>query len=722
MSKLISIMHINRNLLLQFLMVVAAFSIMIAISYLFSSNIVRKNIASYAEKVVSVSAETINEYFNDYVVTIDSLSFFIEELHRNNAGIEMMRQEVKSWTAMMHSKQKGIDSSISYFGYVYGTFIDGLDWIPADDYDPRSRPWYTGAYAHNGGISFSQPYFDAESGELNLSVSKLVLDEENKPFGVIATGVYMSGITDYIENMQFPGNNGYGLLLDSQLRFAVHPLGDFIGRNLADVNEGSGGFLEMSKRLADGEELSAYQFISHTGIDSVIFFKRLSNEWYLAIVIPSAFYYGDIAHMQIVMILAGIFLTLLVCSVLAYMHIKVFRSTEANKTKSNFLANMSHEIRTPMNVIIGMSEFLQHEKLNTRQMSFVNDIHSSAHSLLTIINDILDMSKIEAGKLALMPVNYDFSLFLDNIKSMLMYMTDKKGLDFKFETSGEMPKYLYGDDIRLKQVITNIYGNAVKFTSKGRVSMHVNAMDDTLFFEIEDSGRGISKDEMSKIFNAFEQAGTKENRAFIGTGLGLNISKTYVEMMGGRIMVESELGQGTIFTVEIPIVKGNPDTEEANEEETDEQVLSAPDANVLIVDDNEFNLKTVEALFSLFNINTKSVFSGQEAIDIVQKEAFDIIFMDHMMPEMDGIEAANEIRKLGGKHANCIIIALTANAIYGAKEMFLANGFNSYVSKPVEMRDLKKLLLEWLPEEKVTLTESHSDNKTQFNFDSEFQK
>jgi len=528
MTKIISIVHINKNLLLQFFIVIAAFSIMITISYLFGSNIVRKNIASYGEKVVSVSAETINACL-------------------------------------------------------------------------------------------------------------AATDENAESLGFIAADEFMSDIKDNIESIRFSGNS-------------------------------------------------------------------------------------DISYMKVIMILTGIFLTLLVCSVLAYMHIKVIRSTEANKTKSNFLANMSHEIRTPMNVIIGMSEFLQHEKLNVRQMGFVNDIHSSAHSLLTIINDILDMSKIEAGKLALMPVNYDFSIFLDNIKSMLMYMTDKKGLKYKFETSGEMPKYLYGDDIRLKQVITNIYGNAVKFTSKGCVSMHVNAIEDTLFFEIEDSGRGISKDEMSKIFNAFEQVGTKENRAFIGTGLGLNISKTYVEMMGGRIMVESELGQGTIFTVEIPIVKGNPDKEEANEEETDKQVLSAPGANVLIVDDNEFNLKTVEALLSLFNIKTRSVFSGHEALDIVQKEVFDIIFMDHMMPEMDGIEAANEIRKLGGKHANCIIIALTANAIYGAKEMFLANGFNSYVSKPVEMRDLKKLLLEWLPEEKITLTEYHSDDKTQLNLDSEFQK
>jgi len=247
-------------------------------------------------------------------------------------------------------------------------------------------------------------------------------------------------------------------------------------------------------------------------------------------------------------------------------------------------------------------------------------------------------------------------------------------------------------------------------------------MEETLLFEIEDTGRGISKEEMSKLFNAFEQVGTKDNRAFIGTGLGLNISKTYVEMMGGRIMVESELGQGTTFTVEIPIVKGSAEEEsEKKEDDLNEQMLSAPNAYVLLVDDNEFNIKTVEALLSLFNVNARSVYSGREAIDIVQKEDFDIIFMDHMMPEMDGIEATNEIRKLGGKCADCIIIALTANAIYGAKEMFLANGFNGYISKPIEMRSLKRLLQDWLPKEKVKLKDMPSGKKKQ-NFDPEFLK
>ncbi|MCL2706302.1 MAG: ATP-binding protein [Spirochaetaceae bacterium] len=388
----------------------------------------------------------------------------------------------------------------------------------------------------------------------------------------------------------------------------------------------------------------------------------------------------------------------------------MFDANKKSKIKSEFLANMSHEIRTPMNSIIGMSEFLQHESLNSRQMDYVNDINSSAYALLSIINDILDMSKIEAGKFTLSPVNYDFPVFLDHIVSMFSYMAEKKGLEFKFESSSDLPKYLYGDDIRLRQVLTNICGNAVKFTEKGYIKMQVLSITESsespspemLIFEIKDTGRGVSKEEIPKIFKAFEQSNTKKNRALVGTGLGLAISKTYAEMMGGGITVTSELGEGSTFTINIPLVKGTK--EGINyEDEWKEQTLSAPSASILVVDDNEFNLRTVEALLSLVDIKAKTVYSGKEAIELVQKEDFDIVFMDHMMPEMDGIETTNKIRNLRGKFSHLVIIALTANAVQGAKEMFLANGFDGFLSKPIEMNELKKILIEWLPGEKVEI-------------------
>ena len=373
----------------------------------------------------------------------------------------------------------------------------------------------------------------------------------------------------------------------------------------------------------------------------------------------------------------------------------------ANKSKSAFLRAMSHEIRTPMNAIIGMSEILQHEQLDRRQMSYVSDINTSAHSLLSIINDILDLSKIESGKFDLIPVDYDFHLFTGHITSMFEYVTREKNLQFKFESLGEIPDYLYGDDIRLRQVLTNICGNAVKFTHEGSVTLKVKAEPERLIFEVSDTGIGIRQEDMAGLFDAFSQADTKINRGITGTGLGLAISKSFVEMMGGSITVDSEYGRGTNFKVTIPLTLGNKDKVKPDEDLKKVQNFIAPEAGVLVVDDNEFNLKVATGLLNLYQIEARTASSGKEALEMVQQSDYDLVFMDHMMPEMDGMEATHEIRKLGGPYKNLTIIALTANAFHGAKEMFLENGFNGLLTKPIEVEKLNEILDGCLPADKI---------------------
>jgi signal transduction histidine kinase/response regulator RpfG family c-di-GMP phosphodiesterase/HAMP domain-containing protein len=373
----------------------------------------------------------------------------------------------------------------------------------------------------------------------------------------------------------------------------------------------------------------------------------------------------------------------------------------ASASKSAFLSNMSHEIRTPMNAIIGMTNLLTHESLSERQISYINDISLSAHSLLSIINDILDFSKIESGKLTLNPVNYNFHALIANITSMFSYVAQKKGLEFKFESSGGLPEYLYGDDLKLRQVLTNICGNAVKYTEKGHIRLKISVAGSNLVFEVSDTGMGIRKESITKLFNAFERAETDKNRGIVGTGLGLSICKSFVEMMGGYILVDSEYEQGSVFTVIIPAVLGNKAEVKSAKNLKKEQTLFAPNANIMVVDDNEFNLRVAEGLLGLFKIKPKTASSGKKAIDMVQKNEFDLVFMDHMMPEMNGVEAVSKIRKLGAQYASLPIVALTANAIQGAKEMFLSNGFNGFISKPIEIEELNEILKEWLPPEKI---------------------
>ena len=371
----------------------------------------------------------------------------------------------------------------------------------------------------------------------------------------------------------------------------------------------------------------------------------------------------------------------------------------ANKAKSAFLANMSHEIRTPMNAIIGMSEILESEDLNVRQLGLVETISKSAHALLSIINDILDMSKIEAGRLDLNPVDFNFYQFMDNIVSMFTHVSNKKGLEFITEISDEIPEYLYGDDLRLRQVLTNICGNAVKFTKKGHIKLIAEISGDNLLIKIEDTGTGIKKEDTPKLFKAFEQVDRSKNRTIVGTGLGLPICKSFVEMMNGEISIDSEYGSGTVVTISIPVIKGNPKNIRSINTADMEHAIFAPDAKVLITDDNVFNLKVAIGLLSMMDIKADAATSGDKAIELVKKNDYDIVFMDHMMPEKDGIETAHEIRRLGGKYENLTIVALTANVVKGAREMFLSNGFTDFLAKPINTTELREIVKTYLPPE-----------------------
>ncbi len=380
------------------------------------------------------------------------------------------------------------------------------------------------------------------------------------------------------------------------------------------------------------------------------------------------------------------------------MEVQARTALAASEAKSSFLSNMSHEIRTPMNAIIGMTELFGHEDLTAHQRSFVNDIRVSAASLLGIINDILDFSKIEAGKLQLVELDYDLPQLLENIEAMFRISAKDKNISFEMVVLDALPKCVFGDEQRLRQVLVNIIGNAVKFTREGGVTFLAGRSDDMLCFDIEDTGMGMKEEDLPRIFNEFDQLDKRKNRSIAGTGLGLSITKNLVDLMGGSISVYSEYGKGTLFHVEVPLALGNAANLAAGDEAP--SLAFAPKAAVLVVDDNEVNLNVAAGMLSLFGIACDTAQSGAEGIAKIEAKPYDIVFMDHMMPEMDGVEATRVLREERG-FGELVIVALTANAVAGTREALLGAQMDDYLSKPIDKAELNRVLRRWLPEDKL---------------------
>jgi signal transduction histidine kinase/CheY-like chemotaxis protein len=363
----------------------------------------------------------------------------------------------------------------------------------------------------------------------------------------------------------------------------------------------------------------------------------------------------------------------------------------ANHSKSDFLAAMSHEIRTPMNAIIGLNDILARTKLDSKQRKYLADIRSSAGTLLGLINDILDFSKIEAGKMSIVNSAYNLRALLDHLYSLYAKSFSDKDLYFKIEISDNLPEWVNGDEMRVRQTLTNLITNAAKYTKTGGgiLKASLDPSNHFLVFEMHDTGIGIKPEETERLFTPFERLDVMKNRTIQGAGLGLPISANFCTLMGGSLTVESEYGKGSVFTAKLPYVYADKSQYE-KEEAAD--IFPAPDLNVLVIDDIEINLDVASVMLEAFGIRADTAGGGEEGIKKICEKDYDIVFMDHMMPEMDGIEATKCIRAMGGKYQTLPIVALTANAVNDAERNFLQNGFTGFLAKPLELVTLSRCL------------------------------
>lgn len=386
----------------------------------------------------------------------------------------------------------------------------------------------------------------------------------------------------------------------------------------------------------------------------------------------------------------------------------------ATKAKSNFLATMSHEIRTPMNAILGIAQIqLQNDSLPTEYASEFEKIHSSGNSLLGIINDILDMSKIETGKMELNPAEYDLPSLINDAIHLNVVRIGSKPIEFLLHIDEDLPSRLHGDELRIKQILNNLLSNAIKYTDKGHIRLTVSHQSTEsaviLCFSIEDTGQGMKTEDLDKLFSEYSRFNAETNRSIEGTGLGLNITKSLVGMMGGTIRAESKYGKGSIFTV--TLTQGKVECPAIGRElaqnlmsftfsggkrggRMDFSIDPMPYGRVLVVDDVETNLYVAKGMLTPYNLNIEMASSGFAALDIIAGgNRFDIIFMDHMMPEMDGVETTEKLRERGYPG---VIVALTANALVGNDEMFAKKGFDGFLPKPIDIRQLNSMLVKFI--------------------------
>lgn len=377
---------------------------------------------------------------------------------------------------------------------------------------------------------------------------------------------------------------------------------------------------------------------------------------------------------------------------------------EANRAKSLFLANMSHEIRTPVNAIVGFSEVALSENPSDNIRDCLNDIKNASNTLLSSINDILNISKIESGKMEIVIEEYSLRGLLKNVSKIISVQAGEKGLTYDIELSGLVPTKLMGDDVRIQEILINLCNNAVKYTPNGGVKLKVSGErvspeDILISFAVSDTGMGIRKEDMENLFAAYERMDKEKNHRTEGTGLGLSIVRGYLDLMGGNIDVESEYTKGSTFTVTLrqKIVDASPiQLEDIMKKEDAGSGLGGfviKDTKILVVDDNRVNLKVMSKILEKYGVTPDLALSGEEAISMCKNTQYPIVFMDHMMPKMDGCEAMAAIRKMNDYYKDTSkIIVLTANAIDGVKEELMYSGFDEYLSKPINYIELEKII------------------------------
>ncbi len=666
------------------------------------------------------SSKQIDNYLSASVDALKLTAYSLDNMIRDNRSQHEIRDFLMNQTVAVKNTLLGDTTGL--YGYINGEFMDGSGWEPEDDYMATERPWYVDARANSGSITLVDPYLDLYTGDVMISIVKTLCDAKS----VVAIDVSMQNLQQITEDHAKHDASYSEIIISDRGQIIASSDKQGIGEDLAKERGSLGE--EISKEINSSGENSFY--LKHDSTDYIIYVMPLGNGWTCISVSDAT---GEYSKLKIPLITVIISAALLIAVLVFFMITSDRKSNEArkmsmrseraiaaNEAKSAFLSNMSHEIRTPINSILGMNEMILRECEDDDIIKYSQNIESSGATLLSLVNDILDFSKIEAGKMDIIPVDYNIGSLINDLINMVHTRADEKGLKFKADIDENIPAGLHGDEIRIKQVITNLLTNAVKYTNKGKVKLSIGYEDiendpDSILIKVavKDTGIGIKPEDIEKLFIKFERIEEERNRNIEGTGLGLNIASMLLGMMGSELKVESVYGEGSMFyfTMVQKVVDRTPVGDfgssfsgASRHNAKNEAKFIAPSANILVVDDAKMNLFVFKSLLKRTKVQIDTANSGDIGITMAGKKKYDIIFLDYLMPEKNGIETLKEMREdEKGMNHDTPVICLTANAISGARETYINAGFDNYLSKPIDSVRLEEMMIEYMPAEKVSM-------------------
>jgi signal transduction histidine kinase/CheY-like chemotaxis protein len=673
----------KRPLYMQLLFTVMAFLLMAVLSYVFVTKIVKDDMVRNVESLLDFAETQIDSELTEVRMILDSYAQTVRGmiLRGDDAGkLQDYTNDISGYFRENGNNRLNIDGLYGFIENFSGrdVFLNGFAQPPPDGYSPSDRPWYRTSFNTGGEIVETPPYNDLVTGALIITYSCCIYDGKGGYLGMLCIDVQIDSIKDKVDTAL--SENGYGILIDQDLNIILHPNVDFIGKKLSNPEI---PLSFITEELVKTGYISEITFINWRGEIGINFFRKIRNGWYLGLIALKSNYYKNVKNMSITLLLLGVALAAVLISVLINVYEAKNKSDMENRYKSAFLSNMSHEIRTPMNAIIGMITIGKAASdIEQKDHCFIK-IEDASNHLLGVINDILDMSKIEANKFDLSPAEFDFEKMLRRVVNVVNFRIDEKRQKFSVHIDHSIPRVLTGDDQRLAQVLTNLLGNAVKFTpEKGSVSLSARLVAEengvcVIEISVSDTGIGISAEQKTKLFQSFEQAESSTTRKYGGTGLGLAISKNIVELMGGTIWVQSELGKGSTFAFIIPLQRGivertghfGPDVNLSN-------------VRILTVDDDPDILEYFRDFSQRYSVLCDTAKGGEEALALLEKNgAYHIYFIDWKMPGMNGIQLTHELK--ARMTENSIVIMISAAEWSAVADEAKEAGVDSFLSKPL---------------------------------------